>query len=141
MNFARRKHPVNVLRRQQLDKFVLDYHPNTQRLQSMCEQYAGIVEQLEVLKPGSPDHQRLVQLSQLLGTALEESRSARTPADLATINDMNIEQLIARTSAVLLQLLALRDAENVPPPNSVDAVMVLDTAGLACKSSAVAPAP
>jgi hypothetical protein len=43
----------------------------------MCEQYAGIVEQLEVLKPGSPDHQRLVQLSQLLGAALEESQSSR----------------------------------------------------------------
>ncbi len=54
---------------------------------------------------------------------------------------MNIEQLIARTTAVLRQLLAMRDAENVPPPNSVDGVMVLDTAGLAGKSSAAAPAP
>jgi hypothetical protein len=42
----------------------------------MCEQYAGVIEQLEVLKPGSQEHQRLVQLSQQLGAALEESRHA-----------------------------------------------------------------
>ena len=65
-NFSARKHPVNRLRRQQLlDKFVTDYQPNTQRLQSMCEQYPASSSNSEVLKPGSPDHQRLVQLSQL----------------------------------------------------------------------------
>lgn len=91
-NFTARKHPVNVLRRQQLlDKFVRDYRPDTQRLQSMCEQFAGVVEQLEVIKPGSPEHQRLVQLSQSLGAALEESqasREARAPSDMAGIEHM-----------------------------------------------------
>lgn len=91
-NFTARKHPVNKLRRQQLlDKFVRDYCPNTQRLQSMCEQFAGVVEQLEVIKPGSPEHQRLVQLSQTLGAALEEaqlSREARAPSDAPGIASM-----------------------------------------------------
>ena len=115
LNFAARKHPVNKLRRQQLlDKFVSDYRPNTQRLQSMCEQYAGVVEQLEVIKPGSPEHQRLVQLSQLLGAALEESRTA-TSASAGTsgvdLSGMTDDELIERTAALLQRMLEQRDLQ------------------------------
>ena len=140
LNFSARKHPVNKLRRQQLlDKFVLDYRPNTQRLQSMCEQYAGIVEQLEVLKPGSPDHQRLVQLSQLLGAALEESQSSRetrTPSDMQGIDQMPVsalhlamdllkrqiagEQLSERELGQLDVLRAAEHGRVLLPPDPVD---------------------
>lgn len=108
-SFSARKHPVNLLRRDALlAKFVRDYQPDTQRLQSMCEQYAGVVEQLEALKPGSPEHQRLVQLSQQLGSALEEARSRemRPQTDLDVLDD---EELIARTTAILRGLLEVRD--------------------------------
>src|SRR5262245_64913198 len=59
-SFLARRHPVNLLRRDQLlAKLTAEYNPNTQRLRSMCEQYAGVLEQLETMKPGSPEHQRL----------------------------------------------------------------------------------
>ena len=145
-NFTARKHPVNKLRRQQLlDKFVRDYQPNTQRLQSMCEQFAGVVEQLEVIKPGSPEHQRLVQLSQLLGAALEESQSsrvARTPADMQGIDAMPSsalhqahdllsrqiagETLTDRELGHLDVLMAASHGEVLLPPDPVD-VPAFDT--------------
>jgi len=78
-SFLARKHPVNMMRRDALLKRLTDdYRPNTTLLQSHCETLAGIIEQLEVLKPGSPEHQRLVQQSQALGAALEEAQSARS---------------------------------------------------------------
>jgi len=86
LNFVSRKHAVNKLRRQQiLEQLLADYHPTTTLGHSSCDMLAGILEQLESMKPGSPDHQRLVQLSQLLGTSLEESRPARETKDAETI--------------------------------------------------------
>src|SRR5258708_33505768 len=42
-SFLARRHPVNVLRKQQiLNKLVAEYRPGTQLLQSTCEQFAGI---------------------------------------------------------------------------------------------------
>jgi hypothetical protein len=86
-NFVQRKHPVNVLRRDALlKKLVADYQPQTTLTHASCEHLAGILEQLETMKPGSPDHQRLVQLSQTLGASLEESRRSReAPPEVMTI--------------------------------------------------------
>lgn len=107
-----RKHPVNERRVEQLlGKYVRDYHPDTQRLQSMCEQFAAVTEQLEGRKAdGSANYQRLVQLSQTLGAALEESRSReiRAQTDLDTLSE---DELIERTAAILHQLLESRDAQ------------------------------
>jgi hypothetical protein len=106
-SFAARKHPVNVLRRDALlAKLVAEYRPSTQRLLSACEQYAGVLEQLEVMKPGSQEHKRLVELSELLAAALEESRP---PASTPTNADLTHDQLIERTTEILRQLLAQRD--------------------------------
>jgi hypothetical protein len=112
LNFVSRKHPINRLRKQQLlDKLIADYRPDSQRLHSACEQYAGVLEQLEVLKAGSQEHKRLVELSMLLGTMLEESRK---PADAHThddVGEMNTDQLIEHTTEILRGLLDTRDAE------------------------------
>ena len=110
--FLARRHPVNILRRDQLlAKFVHDYRPDTQRLQSMCEQYAGVIEQLETLKPGSQEHKRLVELSQMLGTALEDSRSTTQVVHEATEMDhLSVDQLIEKTAEIARDLLALRDS-------------------------------
>ena len=83
LNFGARKHPVNKLRRDALlAQLVADYQPNTTLLRSTCAHLAGTLEQLEVMKPGSPDWQRLVTVAQMLGTALHDAPpETRTPAD------------------------------------------------------------
>ena len=87
--FLARKHPVNILRRQQLlDRLLADYNPSTTVLRAKCEHLAGVLEQLEVLKAGSQEHKRLVELSEQLGASLEESR----PREL----DDAREQLVIR---------------------------------------------
>src|SRR4029079_15329042 len=85
----------NRLRRDELAaEFVADYRPETPRLRAMCAQFAAIVEQLEVLKPGSTEHQRLVVLSQTLGDALEASR--RPPCTLDALDDLSPSELADR---------------------------------------------
>ena len=121
-HFVSRKHPVNVLRRDQLlTKLIADYQPSTTLLHASCEHLAAILEQLENLKPGSPDHQRLVQLSQLLGAQLEESRTPRPslPTDYATLTD---NQMIEKCTGILQHLLHLHD-HKMPPviePRTID---------------------
>jgi hypothetical protein len=114
LNFVSRRHPVNKLRVQQLiETFVQEYRPNSQRFRSMCEQLAIVTSQLETTKPGSPDHQRLVQLSVLLGEQLEGSRSTTTAADVGDLSEMTIDQLLERTELIYCRLTALRDEQ--PP--------------------------
>ena len=56
LNFAARRHPVNLIRREALLRDILAEFPPTNILErSTAEQLAGVLEQLEVLKPGSPD--------------------------------------------------------------------------------------
>jgi hypothetical protein len=108
LNFMRRTHPVNVARKKQLlEKLVADYHPSTTMLMSSCEHLAGILEQLEVLKAGSQEHKRLVELSQLLAASLEVSRPAT--AAPTTPTDLDEDELIERTTTMLRSLLELRD--------------------------------
>jgi len=74
-SFMARKKPVNVLvRDQHLRKLVADYQPSTTMATATCRHLAGILEQLDVMRPGSAEYQRLVQLSQQLATRLEETR-------------------------------------------------------------------
>jgi hypothetical protein len=147
LNFKARRHPVNKLRRQQLlDKFVSDYRPNTQRLQSMCEQYAGIVEQLEALKPGSPEHQRLVQLSQLLGAALEESKPAARTDDLDASN-LTEDELVEQLEVLLVHAREIRDAKierarpRLEADAVVDGVLLLEPGDTEQEAHATAPKP
>jgi hypothetical protein len=121
LNFVARRHPVNRLRCEQLfDQLVADYQPSTTLLRATCTHLSVILEQLEAMRPGSPDHQRLVQLSQLLGESLETSRTAResrdaAPSDTITIrrvlvepeDDLTVEQLQARISRAQQRIDAL----------------------------------
>ncbi len=113
LNFVARRHPVNKLRWQQLlDMLVADYEPRSTLRRSMCEHLAAILEQLETMKPGGADHQRLVQLSQLLGASLEESRTVRESGALAlSLEDETTEQLEAR----LVRLLEAVRSARLPP--------------------------
>jgi len=101
LSFLSRKHPVNKLRRQQLlDKLVADYHPSTTVHLASCEHLAGVLEQLEVLKAGSQEHKRLVELSLTLAGSLEESRATRQVSPNAFENHTDA-QLVARLEGLL----------------------------------------
>ena len=114
-NFVARKHPVNVLRKQQiLAKLVADYHPSTTMQRATCENLAGTLEQLEALRPGSPEWQRLTQISQQLGATLEESRVSREPNPATNYSAMTDDQLIERTTEILRHLLTARDLRHAP---------------------------
>jgi hypothetical protein len=117
-NSLSRKHIVDENRRAKLrERILADYQPETQRLRSMCFQFADICEQLEGRKAdGSANYQRLVQLSQQLGAALEESRASRTshpPID--QIDTLDPPALIEKTVGLLRQLLQLQDQQAVAP--------------------------
>jgi hypothetical protein len=111
LNFVARRHPVNVLRRDALlAELVADYQPNTTMLRSTCAHLAGTLEQLEVMKPGSPDWQRLVQTAQTLGAALHDARP--TPPRTATNYDsLTEDQLIERLEVMLKSCYERRDSK------------------------------
>lgn len=144
--FLARRHPVNLLRRDALlAKLIADYQPNTTVLRSSCEVLAGILEQLESLKPGSQEHQRLVTLSQLLGKSLDESLAARTAnAPQEDLETASTDELIGKTTAILRHLLEIRDA--TPAHDQRDAGLTVQAAtpttseGVA-PTSALAPQP
>jgi hypothetical protein len=109
-SFLARRHPINKLRKQQiLEKLVADYRPSTTMLQATCEHLAGTLEQLEVLKPGSQEWQRLTQMAQQLAAALEASRASRVKTD--DLDDMTVDQLVEKTTGFLHSLLEMRDAK------------------------------
>jgi hypothetical protein len=117
-----RRHPINRLRKQQLlDQLIAEYQPRTTMLHASCEHLAGILEQLETMKPGSPDHQRLVQLSQLLGASLEESRtSSRVDPPLREFSQATDDQMIDETTKILHHLLTLRDSKLTAPATTTN---------------------
>jgi len=127
-----RKRRVNKVRvKELLDKFILDYQPNTQRLRSMCEQFAAVTEQLETVKLGTLERARLAEESQRLGGVLEASRSSRASTHDDT-NDLTNDQLIEQTTAILRTLLRARDFEAAPcSPEGVDGGPAPDAFALA----------
>ena len=110
-NFVARRHPVNRLRRDALlAELVAEYRPTTTMLRSTCAHLAGTLEQLEVMKPGSPDWQRLVQVAQTLGAALEGSKPAARTDDPDTSN-LTEDELVERVEVLLVHVRELRDAK------------------------------
>ena len=108
-NFLARKKPVNLVRKEfLLRKFIADYQPSTTLLHSSCEMLAGIVEQLETMKPGSAEHQRLIQLSQQLGASLEESRVRESQVSSDATAVLTDEQIEARLVKLLEMLRSTR---------------------------------
>lgn len=108
-SFLGRKHPVNVLRRDQLlAENIAEYRPDTLHLRRACRWLANITERLESVKDGTPEHQRLVAMWTELTATLEASRTTRQPAN---IDSLTHDQLIERTTTMLRHLLEMRDNE------------------------------
>jgi hypothetical protein len=139
-----RKRQVNVERRQQLlAKLVADYQPQTTLAHSSCEHLAGVLEQLDVLKAGTQEHKRLVELSQLLGSALERSRTS-TKDPHADVDDMTAEQLEAEALRLVVLARALRTPSTTsisPPFDTTPIVSSLPGDGHAAAVPREAPAP
>jgi hypothetical protein len=145
LNFLARRHPVNKLRKQQLfDQLIADYQPQTTLAQASCEHLAGVLEQLEALKAGSQEHKRLVELAQLLGTALEASRTQDARSSDADPASITPDAMIERTTAILRGLLQLHDEQERSRAH-IDAIPRETSAGaeaeLLVKAEPTAPAP
>jgi hypothetical protein len=124
-----------------LAKLVADYQPQTTLEHSSCEMLAGILEQLEVLKPGGPDHQRLVQLSQLLGESLEASRASRSPTT-TNLEDLSPDALVAKAEKTLHMAKLLRDSKRaIDAPAATPSYSPTESEGPEPEAVASAPEP
>ena len=93
-NFIARKHPVNVLRRDQLHaENLAEYRPDTLHLRRACRWLANITERLENVKDGTPEHQRLVAMYTELVTTLEAARAAQPLREPTNYDQLTIEEL------------------------------------------------
>ena len=113
-SFLARRRPVNRLRVDQIhNELAAEYRPATSIARATCRHLAMVYEQLEVTRPGSPEHQRLIQLSQSLGQELEQlARGARTPKDFS---GMSTAELIARIEDLYVKATALQEREQQRP--------------------------
>lgn len=117
-NFVARRHPVNKLRvEQHLAELFAEFRPATVVGRRTCEQLAGIYEQLEGLKPGSTEWQRLVTTAQTLSVALQES--SHKPHTSTDYRAMTADQLVERAEKLLATAKALRDHQP-PRPNDAE---------------------
>jgi hypothetical protein len=103
--------PLNVARRNELARqYEADFQPATTHTRSMCQRLAAVCELLERCKLGSPDHQRLEQISQQLATELDASRPAAHAHE--DVDRMDIDQLAAEAER-LIEL--VRRPRRIPP--------------------------
>jgi hypothetical protein len=120
--FLSRRHPVNLLRKQQiLQTLAADYKPRTAHQRSMCEHLAGCHEQLEVLKPTTQEYARLAKLSLELAAALEATRRENVAADraaddgiharLAALSTLSLGEVVERLTGLLQSAIKLQDAK------------------------------
>jgi len=137
--FLARRRPVNILRRDVLlQKLVADYQPTTTRLQAACEHLAGVLEQLEDMKPGTQEHKRLVELAQAIGDTLEQSQKPAPPPPVLT--SASEDELIARLTRTLGCLIRAREFDELPfHPLGVDGGPGPDDADPAAQASRVSP--
>ncbi len=136
-NFVARRHPVNVLRRDALlAELVAEFTPGTILERSNCAHLAATLEQLEVMKPGSTEWQRLVTVAQTLGATLHDERS-REPRTPTTFDGMSASELADRAEQVATRLreIADREAESA----TVVAKAVADANSQDCPSTAPRP--
>lgn len=78
LNFVSRRHPINKLHVEVLEaELVADYRPTSMILRSTCQHLAGTLERLEVVRAGSAEWQRLVQIAQMLAQTLADARLTR----------------------------------------------------------------
>jgi hypothetical protein len=139
LNYASRRHPVNVLRRDQLLAEILVKYPASDALERFDrEQLAAAMERLENTRPESPDWQRLMTAKAQLEQAAESTRHAQS-TDVSDLSGTDLSQLISRTEellnglyrldgrpvATLRQPLHVDDAVTVTEPDTTP----IDTAG------------
>lgn len=110
LNFVARRHKVNVLRRDALlAELQSEFRPATIIERATCEHLAATLEQLETMRPGSTEWQRLVTTAQTLGAALHDAHpESRTPTNYA---DLTEDQLVARLETLLDSARAIRDSK------------------------------
>jgi hypothetical protein len=89
LNFVARRHPVNVLRRDALLADLLRQFPPANIVErSTCEHLAATLEQLETMRPGTTEWQRLVTAAQTLGAALHDPRETRASSSFPGVERM-----------------------------------------------------
>jgi hypothetical protein len=126
LNFVARKHRVNVLRREALlAELVAQFRPVDILARSACEHLSAVLEQLDSMRPGTTEWQRLVTTAQTLGTALRSAQpEARTPADYSAHSK---DELIAKLETLLNAAREARDYErSAPLGDSADGGVYID---------------
>ncbi len=109
LNYVNRKHPVNMLRRDALKaEIVAEFRPSNVLERSTCEHLAATLERLENTRAGTPEYQRLVQLSQQLGESLSATR-AEAPRIATDYHAMTDGQLISCVEDLLKDLYTRRN--------------------------------
>lgn len=107
-NFVARQHPQNRLRVDQLrDQLTAEYSPTSMQIRSAVDALAVVLERLESVKAGTPEHQRLVDVQARLFATLNDSLSAGKES--GTFSALSDDELIERTAALLEMLIAKRD--------------------------------
>lgn len=108
LNFVARRHKVNVLRRDALlAELVAEFRPGNILERSACEHLSAVLEQLDSMRPGTTEWQRLVTTAQTLGTALRSTQpEARTSTDYSAHSE---DELIVKLETLLDEARAMRD--------------------------------
>jgi len=116
-SFGARKHPVNVLRRDQLlSHLVAEFQPSTLILRHTCEHLAAVYEQLENTRPGRIEHTRLLADATRLSTILEGARRASPSVSLPeALAGLTQEALVARLEELLVSARRHAAPSTTPP--------------------------
>lgn len=97
---SRDRRPIDVDEVARLENtYVREYAPANEHGRAMCGEKASIDEAIRRAKRGSPEHQRLVQLSIQLAEALEAARPAA--ADHADVDRMSLDELAAENARLI----------------------------------------
>ncbi len=108
-NFVARRHPVNVLRRDALKaELFAEFRPGNIIDRSNCEHLAATMEQLDTMRPGSSEWQRLVTVKQTLVAALHNARPSHKPTNF---DDMSAAELADHAEQVARHLRDIADRE------------------------------
>ena len=116
-NFAARKHPVNVLRRDAIKAALVKQFPPANIVeQSNREILAGAFEQLETMRPGTAEWQRLIAVVKTLTSGMRDTTSPSSNRSINPFDDVSDDELEHR----LLELIAARRRARKPQPPPAD---------------------
>jgi hypothetical protein len=138
-----KRQPVNVHRRRELqDAYTRDYAPASEHARGMCKRKAAIDETLERCRLGTPEHQRLEQLSRDLASQLEAQRTALTDTatTAAIIDAMSEVELLDRMRQLTRRLESIITEEK-GHAKAVETADVFDSSPIVTAPPAESPAP